>query len=80
MPRYLLCHRHEPHECGVAFAALRGSGRELRLRASVASCLWGGHELWLVVDAGSEDEALAALPFFVAQRTTVTRVSDVAIR
>ncbi len=24
MPRYLLHHRHEPHECGLVFASFKG--------------------------------------------------------
>jgi hypothetical protein len=31
------------------------------------------------VDADSEHQALALLPFYVAERTTVTRVSEVEI-
>jgi hypothetical protein len=31
------------------------------------------------VDAESEEDALALLPFYVAQRTTITRVSEVDI-
>lgn len=79
VPRYLLHHRHAPHECGVAFASFRGVTSPLRGRSVPASCRWGGHELWLVVDAESEDAARRGLPFFVAQRTTVIRVNDVVI-
>jgi hypothetical protein len=35
MPRFLLHHRHEPHECGVAFAAFRGHASPLRHRATL---------------------------------------------
>ena len=38
MPRFLLHHRHEPHECGVAFAAFRGHASPLRHQAALASC------------------------------------------
>jgi len=31
------------------------------------------------VDADSEEEALRLLPFYVAERTTITRVSEVDI-
>jgi hypothetical protein len=31
------------------------------------------------VEAGSEDDALQQLPYYVAQRTTITRVSEVQI-
>jgi hypothetical protein len=32
------------------------------------------------VDASSEEDALRPLPFYVAERTTVTRVTEVRIR
>ena len=37
MPRFLLHHSHEPHECGVAFASFRGHASPLRHRAALAS-------------------------------------------
>ena len=61
MPRFLLHHRHEPHECGVAFASFRG------------------HAIWWSVEAAGPDEALALLPFFIAERATATRVDEVDI-
>ncbi|MCE7885805.1 MAG: hypothetical protein DYH08_18450 [Actinobacteria bacterium ATB1] len=79
MTRFLLHHRHEPQECGVVFAAFKGSSSPLRRKATVASCRWGGHAIWWTVDAASEDDALDLLPPFVAERTTVTRVSEVEI-
>ena len=50
MPRFLLQHRHEPHECGVAFAAFRGHASPLRHRAALASCTFGGHAIWWEVE------------------------------
>jgi hypothetical protein len=79
MPRYLVHHRHEPHECGVAFAAWRGHESSLRHKATLASCASGGHAIWWAVDAATEAEALALLPFFVAERASATRVSEVEI-
>jgi hypothetical protein len=79
VPRYLLHHRHEAHQCGVVFAAFKGHDSILRRQATVASCHCGGHEIWWTVDAASEPDALALLPFYVAQRTTATQVSDVEI-
>lgn len=79
VPRYLLHHRHAAHQCGVVFAAFKGHDSILRRQATVASCHSGGHEIWWTVDAASEPEALALLPFYVAQRTTATQVSDVEI-
>jgi hypothetical protein len=79
MPRFVVQHRHEPHECGIAFAAFKGHESPLRHRAALASCSTGGHAIWWAVDAASEEHALQLLPFFVAQRSTVTRVSEVVI-
>ena len=79
MPCFLVHHRHEPHECGIAFAAFKGHDSPLRHRAALASCRSGGHAIWWAVEAASEDDARALLPFYVAQRTTVTRVSEVQI-
>jgi hypothetical protein len=79
MSCYLLHHRHEPQECGVVFAAFRGHQSPLRHRATLASCRSGGHAIWWTVQADSENDALALLPFYVAERTTATRVSEVDI-
>jgi len=79
MTRYLLRHHHAPQECGVAFTSFKGFESPLRHRATLASCRSGGHAIWWTVDAATEQEALQLLPFYVATRTTVTRVSDVRI-
>jgi hypothetical protein len=79
MPRYLLHHRHEPHECGVVFASFRGHESPLRHRPTLASCPSGGHEIWWEVESATEDDALRLLPFYVAERTTATSVSEVKI-
>ena len=79
MPRFLIHHRHEPEECGVMFAAFRGHESPLRHRATLASCAYGGHAIWWSVEASGEAEALGQLPFFVAQRATVTRVEETEI-
>ena len=79
MSRYLLQHRHEPHECGVVFAAFKGLESPLRHRPTLASCRSGGHAIWWTVDADTEEEALGLLPYYVAERTTVNRVSEVEI-
>ncbi|TMM01781.1 MAG: hypothetical protein E6G10_12120 [Actinobacteria bacterium] len=79
MPRYLVHHRHEPHECGVAFASFRGHDSALRHRRTLASCASGGHAIWWTVDAATAEDALALLPFFVAARSTATRVTEVEI-
>ena len=79
MARFLVHHRHAPHECGIAFASFKGHESPLRHRAALASCRDGGHAIWWAVEAGSEQDALGQLPFFVAQRSTVTRVTEVVI-
>jgi hypothetical protein len=79
MSRYLLQHRHQPGECGVVFASFKGHPSPLRHRATLASCRSGGHAIWWTVDAGTEEEALRLLPRYVAERTTVSRVSEVEI-
>ncbi len=79
MPRYLLQHRHEPQECGAAFASFKGHASQLRHQTTIASCRSGGHAIWWNVEADTEDDALGMLPRYVAERTTVTRVSEVHI-
>ncbi len=79
MFRFLLQHRHEPHECGVVFAAFKGHPSPLRHRAALASCLAGGHEIWWTVEAATELDALRLLPPYVADRTSARRVDEVSI-
>jgi hypothetical protein len=79
MTRYLLHHRHDPNECGVVFASFRGHQSPLRHRPTLATCRSGGHEIWWTVEAATEQGALALLPFYVAERTTATSVSEVQI-
>ena len=79
MSRYVLQHDHQPHECGVVFAAFKGHQSPLRHRPTLASCRSGGHAIWWTVEAETEEEALGLLPHYVAERTTATRVSEVEI-
>lgn len=79
MFRYVLHHHHQPQECGVVFAAFKGRPSPLRHQPALASCAFGGHSIWWVVDAAGDEEALEQLPFYVAQRATATRVSPVEI-
>ena len=79
MSRYLLHHRHDPQECGVVFASFKGHESPLRHQATLGSCRSGGHAIWWTVEAESEDDALRQLPYYVAARTTVTRVCEVQI-
>jgi hypothetical protein len=79
MPQYVLHHRHEPHECGVVFASFKGHESSLRRKSTLASCRTGEHAIWWTVEAASQADALALLPFYVAERTTATSVSEVDI-
>jgi hypothetical protein len=79
MACYLLHHRHEPAECGPTFASWKGFDSPLRRHTALGSCLLGGHSIWWAVDVSSEAQALALLPSYVAERTTATRVTEVAI-
>jgi hypothetical protein len=79
MSRYLLEHRHEPNDCGVVFAAFKGFQSPLRHRSTLALCRSGGHAIWWTVDAESAEAALKLLPYYVAERTKVSRVAEVRI-
>lgn len=79
MPRFVLHHRHEADDCGVVFASFKGHNSPLRHQTTLASCRSGGHAIWWTVEAESEAEALALLPFYVAERTTVASVTAVDI-
>ena len=79
MSRFRLHHRHEPRECGVVFASFKAFESPLRNRRTVASCDFGGHQIWWDVKAGTEEEALSFLPPFVADRSTATRIKDIDI-
>jgi hypothetical protein len=79
MARYLLHHSHHPDECGVVFAAFKGHHSTLRHQPALASCAFGDHAIWWDVEAGSQAEALALLPFYLAERTTATQVTTVQI-
>jgi hypothetical protein len=79
MPRFVLHHEHAPRECRAVFAAWQGHESPLRHRVTVASCVFGGHAIWWTVEARSEEEALALLPFYVAERATATPVREVEI-
>ncbi len=61
------------------FASFKGHESPLRHRATLASCRTGGHAIWWTVDAASEEDALRLLPGYVAERTTVSPVSEVQI-
>ena len=71
--------QHDPADCSVAFASFKGHPSPLRHATTVASCLFGGHTIWWLVNAPSPERALELLPFFVAQRSTAVEVREVQI-
>jgi hypothetical protein len=79
VPQFMLHHRHEPAECGVVFASFKAFESPLGDVAAVASCSFGGHEIWWQVEAGTKDEALDFLPEYVAERSTATRIKAVLV-
>ncbi len=79
MRTYLLCHRHDPRECSVAFASWTGSDSRLRQQPVLASCDFGGHGLWWTVEAEDDEAALAELPAYVARRTVAVEVREVMV-
>lgn len=79
MALFLLHHRHEAGECGVAFTAFRGHPSPLRHHRTLSSCASGGHEIWWKVDAATAASAVELLPPFVADRTVATQVVEVTI-
>ena len=79
MPSYLLHHQHDARECRATYAAWRGFPSELRRRPAPATCLFGGHAIWWRVEAADAGAALALLPSYVADRTTITEIRSVTI-
>jgi len=83
--QFVLSHRHAPTECGVAFAAWRGFESPLRHTSTLATCPsdagenGGEHLLIWTVEAPGREEALALLPPWLADRTEVRLVGEVAI-
>jgi hypothetical protein len=79
MALFVLHHRHDPQDCGAAYASFKGGISPLRHQGALASCRDGGHEMWWTVAADDETEALGLLPYFVVQRTTATEVARIDI-
>ena len=79
MSRFVLDHRHRAEECGAVFAAFNAFDSPLRHSATVGSCHYGGHRIWWEVEAATEQEALGALPRYVAERTIAIRVRGIEI-
>jgi hypothetical protein len=79
MNTFVLHHRHTAAECAAAFASWAGFDSPLRHRRADSSCLAGDHSVWWRVTAADASAALAQLPRFVRERTTVAVVRDVEI-
>lgn len=83
MPRYLLVHTHQPDECAIAFAAWRGFESPLRHELATASCSANdgssAHRIWWELEADTPDRALEAVPPWIAERTEVSEIDEVAI-
>lgn len=77
--RFLLRHSHQPHECAATFAAWRGHPGPLRECAPLSTCRFGGHELIWELNAADEQEALAQLPRYVAERSRAERIDRVTL-
>jgi hypothetical protein len=74
-----LHHRHQPSECGIVFASFKGNQSPLCHTATLAPCPSGGYEIRWTVQAEAAADSVRLLPFYIAQRTTITRVSDIEI-
>jgi hypothetical protein len=79
MATFVLAHTHEPEQCSAAFAAWRGFESPLRRGTALSSCLRGDHSVYWLIEAADAHAALAQLPPFVAERTEVREVREVAI-
>lgn len=72
-------HSHRPEECVAAFAAWHGFESPLRGTSTISSCLAGGHRIWWRVEAPGAEQALALLPPYIAERSDIAEVREVAI-
>ena len=79
VPQFLLRHRHSAADCRFAYAAWNGFESPLRRNEALSSCSNGEHSIVWTVAAADEAAALAQLPDYVAERTEVLEVSEVAI-
>jgi len=79
MVPFRLIHRHSPDECPTAYAAWKGFDSPLRGQQATSSCHWGDHHIWWDLEAASEEEAMAYLPGYVADRADAVRIGEVHI-
>ena len=80
MPRFVLAHRHDAHDCAVAAASWKGFRSPLRDSRPLGSCATGGHRIWWTVEAPDRSAALAQLPPYVATKTYAEEVREVWIQ
>lgn len=62
------------------FAAWKAFTSPLRGRRPLATCAFGGHEVWWQAEAASAQDALGQLPAYVAARTTAIEVGEIDFR
>lgn len=79
VPTFVLSNHHLAEECRITFAAWRGFSSPLRGTHALGSCPTGGHRLWWIVQATDASAALAQLPPYVASRTEVESVRELAL-
>jgi len=79
VPAFVIHHRHEPAECGAVFASFQGFVSPLRQRQAAASCFYGGHDIWWLVEADTAAHAFELVPAYVAKRAAVTQVERLVI-
>jgi hypothetical protein len=76
---FVLTHTHKAAECATSIASWKGFDSPLRQGRPLGSCAHGGHRVWWVVQAATEEAALSQLPYFVAQRTVAEAVREVPL-
>jgi hypothetical protein len=76
---FVLIHAHEAADCATSIASWKGFDSPLRHGRPLGSCAHGGHRVWWIVQAASEEAALALLPYFVARRTVAEEVREVPL-
>ena len=68
-----------PASVAPLFAAWSGFDSPLRRRGAIGARHFDDHQIWWLVEAESARAALDQLPWYIAIRTRVVRVREVAI-
>ena len=79
MSRYLLQHRHEPARVRRRLRRVQGIREPTSPPPNPRLVPLRRTRIWWTVEAETEVDALRLLPYDVAERTTVSRVSEVEI-